>query len=451
MVAEAVTGGILRKEVYYAQTGYFPHEGQVMVHTDGTRHRVLRCGRRWGKTLAGAKEVEPNAFVRNWLGEAQRGWIVGPEYSDCEKEFRVIYDTFRKLGIDGISGKFLNNVENGNMHIRTNWGFDLECRSARHPESLVGEGLDFVLLVEAGRHQRRTWAQYIRPALSDKRGWSFISGVPEGASQTSLLYALSQRGEDPRYPYWKSFCMPSWTNNVVFPGGRMDPEILEAESDLTEDEFNRQYGAQFVERAGRVMKEWDDEVHITDLEYRPDLPLYAAIDYGYTNDWVILWIQVDRWNNVNVLAEQRFKFKDTAEIAEELKDSALVRQLVRFYPDPARPDDTNILNRVWKKPANTNTGGELLTRLSLIRNALKLNPDDVYRPKLLVDRRCGTLIWEMREGYRWPEHKSEVKNDSEKPMDKDDHGPEALGRFFKGYFGGEGTTRRTRMSKARIG
>jgi hypothetical protein len=48
----------------------------------------------------GRKRLRPNAFVKNWLGEAQRGWIVGPEYQDCEKEFRVIYDTFRKLGID---------------------------------------------------------------------------------------------------------------------------------------------------------------------------------------------------------------------------------------------------------------------------------------------------------------------------------------------------------------
>lgn len=74
------------------------------------------------------------------------------------------------------------------MHIQTRWGFDLQCRSARHPESLVGEGLDFVLLAEAGRHRRRTFTEYVRPALSDKRGISIMSGVPEDASEQSLLY-----------------------------------------------------------------------------------------------------------------------------------------------------------------------------------------------------------------------------------------------------------------------
>ena len=155
---------VFRKDKWFEATGYRPHEGQAIIHYDNTRHRVLCNGRRWGKTMLGGKEAEGLAFVRNWRGEPMRGWIIGPEYSDCEKEFRIVYDTFKKLGIDTVSNKFVNNVDNGNMHITTRWGFDLECRSARHPESLVGEGLDFVLLVEAGRHRRRMFGDYIRPA-----------------------------------------------------------------------------------------------------------------------------------------------------------------------------------------------------------------------------------------------------------------------------------------------
>src|SRR6185312_9282590 len=128
-----------------------------------------------------------------------------------------------------------------------------------------------------------------------------FTGVPEGATDLSLLFALWQRGQDPRFKNWKSWRRPSWTNLIIFPGGRNDPEILEAEEDLTEDEFNRQYGAMFVEKTGAVMKEWDDEIHVTDLRYDPELPLYAAVDYGFTNPFVWLWIQVDRHNNVRVI------------------------------------------------------------------------------------------------------------------------------------------------------
>lgn len=449
-------GKVFRKDIYFAETGYHPHQGQRVVHYNPSRHRVLVNGRRWGKTLCGAKEAECMAFVRNFLGQPQIGWIIGPEYSDCEKEFRVIYDSLRALGVDQVSTKFSNNVENGSMHIKTKWGFDLQCRSARHPESLVGEGLDFVLLVEGGRHKRKMWGDYVRPALSDKRGWSFTSGVPEGASENSLLYSLFQRGQDPTKRTWSSMTMPSWTNNIVFPGGRNDPEILEAEDDLTEDEFDRQYGAQFVDSVGRVMKEWDDEDHIRDLTYNPEWPLYAAVDFGYTNAWVWLWIQTDPFNNVYVIGEHRFFFRDTEDIAvREFKDHPLTKRLSAVYVDPASPDDANILRRKLDVVTRANTGGELKTRLQLIRTALKTRPTHLpdghpdKRAQLWVDRSCTELIREMGRDYRWPENKSEQKNDSELPLDKDNHGPEALGRFFKGHMERLTDARRARQSNIR--
>lgn len=429
---------VFDKSKYFEATGYTPHEAQVDVQYDRHRHRALANGRRWGKTFLGAKECEATAYVKNRLGEPQRGWIVGPQYQDCEKEFRIIFNSLRALGVDDISSRFTNNAENGNMHIATNWGWDLQCKSAAHPESLVGEGLDFVLLVEAGRLRRTVFSQYIRPALSDKRGWSMMSGVPEIATDVSLLYWGYQRGQDSSKLPWMSWQKPSWTNTLVFPGGRQDEEILEAEDDLTEDEFRRQYGGEFVERVGRVLQEWDDDIHLADLQYNPKWPLYAAVDYGYTNPFVWLWIQVDEWNNTYVIGEHYITLKDTPEIAEyTLKTHPLIDKLVAFYPDPAEPDDTNTLQRMLRVPARLSTGGPLKDRLTLIRSALKTRPlhvpEEQRKPSLYVDRSCTRLAWECREGYRWPQHKSETTNDSELPMDKDNHGPEALGRFFKGY------------------
>lgn len=458
-----MTAKVLRKDLYFEKTGYTPHKGQEQIHYTPSRFRVVSNGRRWGKTFMGAKEVEPCAFSMSAItGKPQIGWIVGPNYADAEKEFRIVYDTLRSFGVDKHSLKFVNNPDNGSMHIKTNWGFELLCRSAGHPETLVGEGLDFVLMVEAGRHRRRTWGQYLRPALSDKRGWAIFSGVPEGRSENSLLYALWSRGQDLRYPQWRSWRMPSWTNNIVFPGGRQDPEILEAESDLTVDEFNRQYGAQFVEKTGAVMQEWDDEIHLRNLQYNPGWPVYGAVDYGFTNPFVWLWIQVDEFANVYVIRERRWTQKDTVEIAQEMLadpvDRALLENLVAFYPDPAEPDDTLTLSRMLKKPHRGGTGGELKTRLSLIRQKLKTHPTWVPEehperiPALMVDRSCQMLAWEMREGYKWPEHRSEVTSEKEHPMDKDNHGVEALGRFMKGYFGMPGQVKsRTVIRGARMG
>lgn len=455
-------GKVFRKDVYFRETDYTPHNGQKAVHYNSTRHRALSNGRRWGKTQLGGKEVEGEAFVKNFLGKPKIGWIIGPEYSDCEKEFRVLYNTFKALGIDQISSKFLNNTENGNMRIKTNWGFDVQCRSARHPDSLVGEGLDFVLMVEAGRLHRRTFTEYVRPALSDKRGWSMMTGVPEITTDTSLLFWAYERGQDPSREQWMSWQRPSWENSFVFPGGRNDPEIIEAEDDLTDDEFKRQYGGEFVERVGRVMSEWDDQLHVSNApSYDPKLPLFMALDYGYTNDWVCLWIQTDVFNNVYVVKESRWRLKDTDEVCDAiLADEdlrTLLSKVVAIYAPPAEPSDTNIVRRRLDKPVKINTGGEIKTRDGLTRKFLKAHPADLpdghpeKRARLQVHRSCTKLRWEMKTGYRWPENKSENRSDSENPMDKDNHGPEALGRFMKGHMERFEPTRHGRQSRIRSG
>lgn len=440
-----MTGTVLTKSGYFESIGYYPHAGQRDIHYTPSRFKVVRCGRRWGKTYWGAHEVEPNILVPCPItGLAQMGWIIGPNYVDAEKEFRIVYDTMRKMGVDRDSIRFVNNAESGNMHIKTSWGAEVIGKSAAKPESLVGEGLNWALFVEAGMHRRRTW-QSIRPALSDRRGWAAFTGVPEGPSEESLLYSFYERGQSERFKTWQSWKRPSWSNDITFPGGRQDPEILDAEEDLTKDEFDRQYGAEFSEKTGPVMKEYDDDIHLGDFDYDPSWATYMAIDYGFTNPFVILFIQVGPWGDIRVLREFRRQGLDTEEVCADLmlEFPGLVRVTTKMYPDPAEPDDTRTMCRKLRLTANKNTGGELKPRLALIRRALKVKNkhlpegDPERRPALMIDRTyCQTLAWEMRSGYKWPEKKSDQKrSDSEHPVDKDNHGCEALGRFMKGYFG----------------
>ncbi len=110
------------------------------------------------------------------------------------------------------------------------------------------------------------------------------------------------------------------------------------------------------------------------------------------------------------------------------------------------------------------TGGELKDRLDAIRKALKTNRVDieeearrteagvnelkVIRPQLMISRKCKMCIYEFNE-YRYPESRDQNSTKSQElPMKKDDHTPEALGRFFKGFLGTPQDERRqSRVSK----
>jgi hypothetical protein len=83
-----------------------PHDAQLRVMEDQSRMKVLPCGRRLGKSNMEAHELIPYAFLAkqraNWLraeGKRMEYWIVGPEYADSEKAFRVFYDKCSKLGM----------------------------------------------------------------------------------------------------------------------------------------------------------------------------------------------------------------------------------------------------------------------------------------------------------------------------------------------------------------
>lgn len=461
-----MAGARLVKDRVFESVGYVPHKYQRAVHRAHPkyRHRVVPAGRRFGKSHLGGHELTPEILktylMRDMLKEQKKRrefWIVGPEYSDSEKEFRVFWNDIMALGIPLDKPGSYNNPDSGEM-IVTAWDGTFKCyaKSAKYPSTLVGEGLSGVIMSEAAKLKPTVWTKYIRPTLADFRGWSLHTSTPEGKN---WFYDAYRRGQDPNDSEWWSKRMPSWYNPIVYPGGENDPEILDLRKDMSEQKFNQEIGADFTDFVGKVFKNYDPEIHLTDLKYNPEWPLYLGIDYGWTNPFVCLLIQVDVWDNVYVLGEYRRTETDIEEIADELTTwrGGLATRAKIMFPDPASPGDTAILNKKLRVKANSDTGGELKYRLEYIRKFLKVGPEHApvseQAPKLLIDRSCLGLDFEMQE-YRYPEASSEVRGPSENPLSKDDHAPEALGRFFRGYFGPmESETKggRVRVHTAKVG
>lgn len=452
---------VVLKEPMWRAFTYVPHQGQQLIHQSQARHKVAACGRRFGKSHLGGRELALEAIAgrlsaERLISEGKRKefWIVGPEYSDSEKEFRVCYNTLKKMELPFDRPGTYNNPESGDMHISLWKGaLEIHAKSAKYPNTLVGEGLHGVVLAEAAKMKEKVWTKFLRPTLADFLGWSLSTSTPEGKN---WFYQMWKRGQDPYDLSVASWRMPSWTNPFVFPQGRYDPEILDLGRDMSDERFDQEIGASFSDFVGRVFKTFDEEEHVNDCKYDPSLPLYAACDYGWTNPFVWLLIQVDVWGTVYVLDEYRAVNRDINDIADDLAASPINHGVKTLYPDPAGPGDTEVLVKKLRCKADTSTGGELKWRIELIRTYLKAGPDDVVeeakKPKLFINRKCVGLIREMQD-YRYPETKEEQdKERPEKPLDKDDHAPEALGRFFKGYFGGPlDNGARSKVRKAKVG
>lgn len=493
----------------HPRVNWQPHSGQLKVAENHCRHKVVSAGRRFGKSHSGATDkLLPEIFytkpIANQLlldGKKRVFWIVGPGYSDSEKEFRVIWNWCKKLEIPMDQPGSYNNSETGAMQIKL-WGGAMEiiAKSAQVPERLVGEGLSGVILSEAAKLKESIWYKYIRPTLADFGGWSFSSSTPEGKN---WFYQLWRQGQDPANKLWASWRMPAWLNyfvytetgrdavrrgldlsRIVIPdsektleehvmtliemqrrssdsvykmaesfGAQVDAEILDSLNELTPEAFLQEIAADFTEFTGRVFKEFDEEKHVTDLEFNPGWDTYAAVDYGYHNPNVWLIIQVGKWGEINVLDEIYQEGLDPEDFAEEIRYRRMRPANLRyFFPDPADPGASSILEKKLGICARGGTGGEISNRVNHIRKALRepryvteeywmpengILQSGMKRPRLLFDRKCKRTIEDMLN-YRYPEKKKEAETSTkrfENPMKKDDHGPEALGRFFAGFYG----------------
>jgi hypothetical protein len=459
----------------WAELGYRPNAAQRKVHSSNVRHRVNVAGRRTGKSYSGGMECMPWAIsargmkpVLDELGIRAEYWIVGPNYTDSEKEFRVFYNACRRKGMPfDKPGTYYN--PKGDMTVSLWEGsFILTAKSGAHPESLVGEGLHGVIMSEAAKLKESVWQRFIRPTLADFVGESVWNTTPEGKN---WFYDIYQAGQDPNRKDWASWRHPSWVNTNVFrkhttaedvktmkdllekdmsgvddaalAALNVDPEIIAMAKDLTPEAFSQEVEASFSEHVGRVFKGWDEDKHVTDLPYNPQWPLYVATDYGFVDPNVALFIQTGPHGEIHVIAEYYRTHRTTEEFGHDvLRDPRLgylIKNTLALYPEPADPGATERLCELWRIPSRGGTQSEIKPRIEAIQ--LKLKHRNAHLPWehqervpwLRFDRSCTYSRYEM-DAYRWPDKRKRAgPNGTEVPQDKDNHVPEALGRFFAGH------------------
>ena len=469
-------------ESFWKRTLWTPHVTQQEILLDSTRNQVVSLGRRAGKSQTGGHKLIPE-YLRAYIeldvlkakGLRREYWIVGPTYSDSEKEFRVTWNALEGLGISLDRPGSYNNPESGQMRISALGGrFIVHAKSAQYPQTLVGEGLSGAVFSEAAKLKPSVWIKYIRPTLADFGGWTYFGSTPEGRN---WFYDLWEQGQNPQRTDWVSWRAPSWVNPYVYPDGvderllesakharrkgtlsewiervehyanerglppspvGIDPEIWSLFLDQSTEMFNQEIQALFNEFAGRVFKDFDEELHVNDVGFRAAWETYACADYGFTNPFVWLLVQVDpHHERIHIVDEYYETGKTTGEAIAEIHERGLRPPTLReFYPDPAEPDRTREISNKLQLTAGRRTGGPLDDRIEWIRRFLKPLAS-TGEPKLTVNRKCKNFIREHGQ-YRYPDATKANERGHpapEVPEKKDDHTPEALGRLMVGLFG----------------
>ena len=217
-----------------------PHQLGVLRHP--ARSKVVVCGRRWGKSLAGLIAcVEghgpPGSGFRGALEGGQIWWIA-PAYP----QGLLIWRDLKKA----LRGAWIEKREK-EMRIVLPGGGSITVKSADDPDALRGVGLDGCVLDEAAFMKEEAWVNGIRPALSDRQGWAIFLTTPNGMNWIHTLYDTADGSEG-----WARWQRPTSDNPIV-----PEAELEAARRDMGELQFAQEHLAQFVVAgAGMFKPEW---------------------------------------------------------------------------------------------------------------------------------------------------------------------------------------------------
>lgn len=282
------------KTCLFQDLGYEPHAGQWEVHRSVAARRVLSCGVRWGKSLCAGMEAVAAALqprIRSM------GWVVAPTYDLADKIFREIVI----VAAEHLRHRIITLKESERRLVLRNLGggvSEIRGKSADNPVSLLGEGLDWLIIDEAARLKPLIWESHLSQRLLDKRGWALLISTPKGKG---WFYDMFRRGQgpDPEYASWNS---PSWDNPHV------SAELIEQERErLPERVFKQEYGGEFLEGSGQVFRNVRECATGSLRDPDPKQVHYAGVDLAKTEDYTVVVIlnpdrevvYVDRFHRVD--------------------------------------------------------------------------------------------------------------------------------------------------------
>jgi hypothetical protein len=185
-------------------------------------------------------------------------------------------------------------------------------------------------------------------------------------------------------------------------------------------------------RQNVVFDEFDPVVHVQSVDYNPNLPLYRALDFGFVNPFVCLWIQVDEAGVVRVIDEY-VRSRATIDVhAVEIKNRTPVaeEQVAATFCDPAGKGVNDVTGtsavrelRALGIAVRFKHSG-ILEGIELIRRAIRSGDGTI---SLIISPRCPRLI-EAMECYHYPE--SAAPRELPQKDGLYDHPIDALRYFF---------------------
>ncbi len=423
------------------------HPAQKQIAADTHRFRIVRCGRRFGKTTEAVEEIKGLVIVDrdrridrlNLTDEEKRNIkIMGAqdEYRCRVNYWAETYKDARDIAWGMLLKELApiilkSNEQRLEIIVRNMDGNKaiIKLRGWEAVESVRGTKSDFDIYDEVAKYKNfwGMWEEVLRPTLSDYIGEGIFYSTPKGFNHFYELYNLENTNTD-----YKSFHFTSRDNPYL-----AQSELDKARDEMTEDRYAQEYLADFRKTAGLVYKDFDRARHLytpqdTQFANARVVERIAGVDFGFTNPAAVITILRDSDDNLWVDDEWYKEGKTDLELAEYVASQGFNR----VYCDPANPAG---IKEITNKKVNVR---DVVKNKDSIQNGINKVREYLKSGKLRFNSKCTATIQEI-EMYSYPDSKD--GKEDENPLDEFNHAMDAL-RYPIMMMGGKMTATQYRPS-----
>jgi hypothetical protein len=224
---------------------------------------VIAAGRRSGKTeLSKRRLVIALPVKKPWAD--YRCFAAAPTRDQAK---RIFWNDLKAL----IPQQWIRQVYESDMCIATKFSSEIWVLGLDKPQRIEGIPWDGGVLDEYGNMKSGVWTENIRPALSDRLGWCWFVGVPEGFNHYKDLADYARTAGDPDWGFY------SWHSADILPRR----EVEAAKRVLDPRTFRQEYEASFEGSSGRVYYAYRSTVHQdSSIKIDPALPIVVCCDFN---------------------------------------------------------------------------------------------------------------------------------------------------------------------------
>jgi hypothetical protein len=248
------------------------HPEQHRLLQSPARFKVVPAGRRSGKTERAKRFVVRAALdVRTFNFDDPMFICAAPTYMQAKS---IYWKDLKKLVPKWAMAGRPSETE---LSIPLITGATIKVIGMDKPERIEGAPVDGIILDEYANMKEEAWEANVLPALTDRKGWGWLIGVPEGRNHYYHTYKnslgpwnVSQEGQD-----WDGF---TWKSIDI-----MDPAEIELRrSQMDPLTFQQEYEASFINFAGQAYYPFNEGEHVAPLRhnYNPKGELIICLDFN---------------------------------------------------------------------------------------------------------------------------------------------------------------------------